>query len=154
MNDLKIQQEILKAILANPQQVSYFSYDIDQVFVTTTGTVGYFMPADALRVNLTGAQIMADILTDEIADAVQVGNRLVGTDEYRKGGVARKYLREKGGQAVYIDTGLLKNFSFPELYQRSRSLLGPIIVTEHEVGADGRQVVGIVMPTKVDEENQ
>ena len=106
MNDLKIQQEVLKAILANPQQVRYFSYDLDQVFVTTTGTVGYFMPVDALRVNLTGAQIMADILTDEIADAVQVGNRLVGTDEYRKGGVARKYLRHRSPEKLQLPRAL------------------------------------------------
>ena len=154
MNNLKIQQEILKAILANPQQVRYCPYDIDQVFVTLTGTVGYFIAEDDLRVALKGAQIGVDTLTDEVTDALQAGNRLIGTDEYRKGGVARKYLREKGGQAVYVDTNLLKNFNFPELYQSPNHKLGPIIVTEHEVGADSRQVVGIVMPIKVDEENQ
>ena len=48
MNNLKIQQEILKAVLTDSRQVKYFAHNIDEICVTTDGKVLYILPAEDL----------------------------------------------------------------------------------------------------------
>lgn len=151
MNILKAQQEILKAIIENPQNVRYFSYDIDNIFITANGAVGYIFPAEAVRIRLEGAQLALDWLSEHIEETMQPRNRLVGTDEYRKGGTARKYVRADDSEAAsYFDVGLLKNFTNPELYQDARNPLSLAAVVEQGIGQDERKVVGVIMPVKIE----
>ena len=153
MNILKIQQEILKALLTDGKEsVHYFDYDAEHTFVTTNLKVCYVLPNDSLRVILRDAQTMMN-LTDEIMCTVLLANHLIGTDEYRNGGVARKYLRKDDPEtAVYIDTNLLKHFNHPELYQKKGDPCGQVIVTERVAGSSEDEIVGLVMPTKIAEE--
>lgn len=152
MNILKIQQEILKSLLSDGKDsVHFFDYDSDHTFVTTNWKVGYILPNESLRVILRDAQTMME-LTDEIISTVLLANRLVGTDEYRNGGVARKYFRKDNPEtAIYIDTNLLKHFRYPELYQKKGDPTGQVVVTERVVGSSEDEIVGIVMPTKIAE---
>ena len=152
MNVLKIQQEILKALLTDGKEsVHFYDYDAEHTFVTTTWKVGYVLPNDSLRVILRDAQSMMD-LTSEIMGTVLLANHLIGTDEYRNGGVARKYLRKDSPEtAIYVDTNLLKHFSHPELYQKKGGPTGQVVVTERVVGSSEDAIVGIVMPTKIAE---
>lgn len=152
MNVLKIQQEALKALFTAGNIVSYFNYDTDHVFITLNARVGYIVPSDELRIDLRDAQAVTDIITDQIEEAMHPSNRLIGTDEYRIGGTVRKYVwAEEEDRTAYFDTGLLKNFSNPELYKSRRHTASLAVVTEHGIGSDERKVVGIVMPYRIEE---
>lgn len=152
MNTLKIQQEILKAVLANPENVKMFPLETngeDCTFVTITGAVGYVLSQDDLRVRLTGANYMAAL---DLDDVIKPGNMLQGTDEYRRGGTARRYEKLTAGEdPVYVDTSLLKHFDSPVLFQEPKNPRGMIVVAE-EPWEDGKLYVrGVVMPVKMDE---
>lgn len=151
MNITKVQQEILKQLLANQENVKYHDFGDEHVFVTTNLKVGYVLPTCWLRVNLSGAQISLD-LAEKVLDKVQPCNILAPTDFYRHGGVARKYMRADGTDGPYVDQGLLKCFTNPSLYQDDRDTRGIIAVVEEGfVGAAAKDVVGIVMPMRVEE---
>lgn len=153
MNNLKIQQEILKAVLANPENVKMYPLETrngeDCTFVTITGTVGYVLQQDDLRVRLTGANYMADLYLESL---MKEENTLTGTDVYRRKGTARRYdSRDPMASPTYVDTGLLKNFDKPVLFQQPGDPLSMIVVAE-EPWEDGKLYVrGVVMPTKMDE---
>lgn len=154
MNNLKIQQEILKAILANPENVKHYPFENrigeNCTFVTITGAVGYVLRNDDLRVNLSGAQYMSDL---HLEGVVRNAHQLIGTDAYRSKGLARRYDRpEPGAAPVYIDTSLLKNFENPTLFQLPGNPFGMIVVAEEPWDDGNLYVRGIVMPVKVDNE--
>ena len=90
MNVLKIQQELLKALCTEGKQVSYFIIDSEHVFVTVNAKVGYVIPEAQLRIQMTGSQMVTDLITDQVEEALHPSNRLTGTDEYRIGGTVRK----------------------------------------------------------------
>lgn len=151
MNVLKIQQEVLKALLTPGNNVSYFVYDSEHVFVTVDAKVGYIIPTHEMRVELTDAQMIADLISDQIEEAMKPANRLIGTDEYRVGGTCRKYVwADNEVDETYFDTGLLKHFTNPELYKTKHPSLGLAVVTERGIGSDERRVVGIVIPYSID----
>lgn len=154
MNNLKIQQEILKAVLANPENVKHYNFEnrIGEVctFVTITGTVGYVLRDDDLRVKLSGAQYMTNL---HLEDVVRNTHQLIGTDAYRLKGLARRYDRqETGAEPVYVDTSLLKNFESPALFQLPGNPRGMIVVAEEPWDDGNLYVRGVVMPVKVDTE--
>lgn len=149
MNKDKVQQEALKLLLKSTDLVKYYAPNALETCLILHGLVGYMIPTDELRVNLTGVQRALD-LTDALEEAVGVTGRLIATDEYRVGGTVRKYKRQDG-QIVYVQTGLLKNFDHFELYQVAdghpeKNLL---VVTETGIGADEEQIVGFTMPFRV-----
>ena len=155
MNSIKVQQEILKALLSGKQPVRYSNYGLDEVCVTTDGKVVYIMPEEELLVNLAGAQVSLDLLVGQIQATVRPANRLIGTDNYRMGGKARKYVRAEATEiSSYFNTELLKHFTDPELYQDAGSTLSLAVVTERAPGTDERKIVGAVMPIRVAEEGQ
>ena len=151
MNVLKIQQELLKAVLTDRNRVSYYNQDSEHIFVTVNGQVGYILPTSELYVELTAAQMMvSDLITDQIEEAMKPANRLEGTDEYRIGGTVRKYVwAEDKEETAYFNTALLKNFDNPELYKAKLHPSSLAVVTENGIGADERKVVGIVMPYNI-----
>lgn len=149
MNYLKVEQEILKA-LCKGKKVSYYSTG-NSVFVTTDGFVGWMIPREALHLDLqTGAMPRVDL---HLERARVSGCELQGTDQYRHGGTARRYLR--GGDPsdeVYIDQSLLKCFEAPTFYQGERPT-GPITIVEHDL-VDGHPfIAGCVMPIRVKDED-
>ena len=150
MKLVKIQQEILKAVMANPENVSRFGCPGNETFITADHAVGYVIPWDKLRVNLDGTNLMKALDLQQIVDE---GDKLVGTDLFRNGGTARfyKYANTSGGaEGTHVDTRLLKLFDFPTLYQNPMNPRGVIVVTETPI--DGPEaIVGIVMPCKVEE---
>lgn len=149
MNILKIQQDVLKAMLADPQSVKTYNFGIvkDYTFLTVSGTVGWVVPTNSLRVNISGAQLCMDMALQEIIEDV---NELVGTDEYRIQGTARRYIRKDDPfEDVYVDTGLLKYFDKPKLYQQGGHYSNPIAVTEDIYGTGEFFLVGVVFPIKV-----
>lgn len=147
MNTLKIQQELLKALMTEPERVKYFPADDDRqraVFLTVTGTVGYVLPFDELRVDITLAQSMLDLDLDRV---VRPENLLEGTDEYRRGGDARRYHR--GKDEVYVSKSLLKNFDDPRLYYDP---VRPLVVVTEDRQQTGRYtIVGAVAPVLIKE---
>lgn len=151
MNVLKIQQEVLKALLTAGNSVSYFVYDSEHIFVTMDSRVGYIIPTHEMRVELSGAQMVSDLFSDQIEATMKPANRLIGTDEYRVGGTCRRYLwADNEVVDTYFDTGLLKHFTNPELYKTKHPSLGFAVVTEKGIGSDERKVVGIVVPYRID----
>lgn len=151
MNVLKIQQEVLKALLTPGNNVSYFVYDSEHIFVTMDSKVGYIIPTHEMRVELSGAQMVSDLFSDQIEEAMKPANRLIGTDEYRVGGTCRKYVwTDNEVDETYFATGLLKHFTNPELYKTKHPSLGLAVVTEKGIGSDERRVVGVVMPYRIE----
>lgn len=157
MNILKVQQEILKAVCANPENVKYYSLanpdeEAGRLFLTIDGKVGYVVPVEELRVLLRGSQIMADLDLDYL---VKPENRLNGTDDYRIKGTARRYTRvDDFLDDVYVDQSLLKLFDRPKLYQNPLRPLGVIAVTEDPNDTGEDVLAGIVMPCKVDRDSR
>lgn len=146
MNYLKIQQEVGKALLLQ-KHVSYYFYE-GTTFLTTTGTVGWFVPDDKQLLKLTGAQAMASL--GDYTEALRPEYQLIGTDTYRVGGSARMYTR-RDGLTVYVDTALLKYFDHPTLYQMGGPL-APIAVAEDTFDTGEYDLTGIVCPKKVEPE--
>lgn len=157
MNILKVQQEILKAVCANPGDVKYYSLanpdeEEGRLFLTFDGKVGYVVPVEELRVLLRGSRIMADL---DLDDMVKPENRLSGTDDYRIKGTARRYTRvDVFLDDVYVDQSLLKLFDRPKLYQNPLRPLGVIAVTEDPNGTGEDVLAGVVMPCKVDRDSR
>lgn len=155
MNVPKIQQELLKALLANPQNVNFFEFDDfdddKRIFITDSG-VGYVLNADELRIDLSGAQTMTS-LEDLFEKILIPENRLLETDEYRLGGTARKYLRQNSvNDSVYVDQKHLKLFNTPMLYQAADGDVKIIVVAESFMKDGKPSIVGCVLPVKVTEQ--
>lgn len=147
MNVLKIQQEVLKA-LCKGDRVLYYHTD-EGVFLSTSGVHGWIVPEEHLHVNLAGAQVFTDL---DLERLFIEKNKLIGTDEYRKGGVARRYKPTRDQEAsVYVNTNLLKYFDAPVLYQ-GPDVRGPIAVVEQPI--DGEPlVVGLVLPVAIKDDD-
>lgn len=151
MKNEKIQVAILKELLKETPHVSYYIDEDDFVVVVLNGTVGYRMAADKLCVSLEGVQ--TSMALQEICDSLMLNVPLTPTDYYRKDGKARMYRADdRDNQPIYIDTGLLACFDHPQLYQTAYHPLRPVIVTETQIGVDAPEIVGIVMPVRVLEE--
>jgi hypothetical protein len=150
MNIGKIQQEILKQLIADASRVKYFDAPEDKVFITTDGKVGYILPEEEIHVKLAGAQISLSLYDDIMDSTALMSNLLMETDEYRLGGKARKYLRSDDPETeIYVNQDLLKNFDHPQLWQAPGNQNKAIAVTEIFC-SDGAPVpVGIVCPVKV-----
>lgn len=143
MNILKINQVILKDMLGE-KRTGFHVCEDERVYVQVDPNVGYFLEEEQLIVNLAGAQNAFPYDPEEV---VAPKNLLTGTDEYRIGGAVRKYLHTNE-TAVYIDTGLLKNFDAPTLYHAEGS---PVVVTEDKYGAWA--VVGLISEYVMKEED-
>ena len=153
MNLLKIQQDLLKVIYKDgAEKIKFFVDDLyDHIFVMPNTYMGYVIPKDELRVDIAGAQMISRELIN-MKTIVIDGYKLTGTDEYRNGGDARKYLKHEDAPPVYVDKNLLKNFDAnAELYQLGGSPLQPIAVVEDRYGDGSKVIVGMVMPCKVRE---
>lgn len=156
MNILKVQQEILKAVCANPENVKHFEFSGEDgetyIFLTVDGKVGYVLNAETVKVNLRGAQYMTNL---SLPGLVKPENILNGTDDYRLKGTARRYTRvDDLLDDVYVDQSLLKLFDRPKLYQDMLSPCGVIAVTEDPMDSGEDVLVGIVMPCKVDRDSR
>lgn len=151
MNIGKIQQEILKQLIADPSGVKCFDAPEDKIFVTHDSKAGYLLSREQLRLDLSGTQLALS-LWELIEDSTQnVHNLLMETDEYRLGGKARKYVRSDDTEAeIYVNQDLLKNFDHPQLWQLPGDPRRGIAVTE-TFCSDGAPIpVGLVMPVQVD----
>ena len=148
MNILKVQQDVLKA-LCKGDRVLYYHTDTGDVFLATKGSHGWIVPAELLQLKLIGAQQITDLGIEEL---FRERNKLNGTDEYRKGGVARRYKPTRSPESsVYVSTDLLKYFDAPTLYQ-GEDEKGPIAVVEQPF--DGEPlVVGMVLPVVVKDDD-
>lgn len=153
MNIAKIQQEVLKALLVDPNNVKCTGFGEDSVLITVDHSVCWVLKQSWLRLDLDGTQNLIDYFpsTNRV---VHPDNVLKATDEYRLGGCARRYLRTDtvDEDDVYIDTARLKFFDHPTLYQ-SPGFPHLIFVTEDIYQNGETVVVGIVCPVKVDTEN-
>ena len=153
MNIAKIQQEVLKALLVDPNNVKCTGFGEDSVLITVDHTVSWVLKQSWLRLDLDGTQNLIDYFpsTDRV---VHPDNVLRATDEYRLGGCARRYLRTDtvDEDDVYVDTAKLKFFDHPTLYQNP-GFPHLIFVTEDIYQNGETVVVGIVCPVKVDTEN-
>ena len=117
MNITKIQQEFLKQLIANPSQVTYSVDEENRYSLTTAGGVTFVIPEEKLQLNLKNAQLGTDpwYWAEDIAGKME--NALLPTDEYRRGGTARRYIPHTDpNSAIYVDTGLLKYFDSPQLW--------------------------------------
>lgn len=155
MNIPKIQQEILKALLVDPNNVKCTDFGEDSVLITVDHSVSWVLKESWLRLNLEGTQHFFDVFFLEAEDVIHPDNALKATDEYRLGGCARRYLRTDElleGEDVYVDTAKLKYFDHPTLYQ-DPSHPHILVVTEDLYCNGEAVVVGIVVPVKVDTEN-
>lgn len=153
MNLLKIQQDLLKVIYKDgPVFIKFFEDELyDRIFVMPNQYMGYMIPVDELRVDIAGAQMISKDLVD-LQQIFEHGYKLTGTDEFRNGGDARKYLKHDDAPPVYVDKSLLKNFDpYAELYQLGGSTLQPIAVCEDRYGYGSKVIAGLVMPCKVRE---
>lgn len=156
MNLLKIQQDLLKVIFKKgPEKINYFVDDLyDRTFVIPDPLyVGYMIPNEKLRIDLSGAQQMLKDV-GKLQETADYGYKLTGTDEYRHGGNARKYLRpyDKDMISVYVSKSLLKYFDdSAELRQLPGSPLQPIAVLEDRLGDGDLTIAGLVMPCRVKE---
>ena len=95
MNIAKVQQEMLEVVLKNPQAAAHILLedeykDVDVVYCTPDGKVGYVFPAELLRVNLHDTRVMPVL---DLHSIIKPKNLLTGTDDYRLGGAARRYKR-------------------------------------------------------------
>lgn len=150
MNILKIQQDLLKALIKGVN-VSYSSNFIEtDTFITIDGKVGYVIPNEDLLVNfkhLENAQAVRDL---DLESLVRIDYKLIGTDEYRRAGTARKYVSidslDGEPEIVYVDTNLLKNFDNPTLYKAPGNPKTMCVVTEDRFNTGEQTVVGLVMP--------
>jgi hypothetical protein len=158
MKNLKIQQEILKAVLANPENIAtreIIGSHINDTgeLVSINGTVGWLIPINTLCVMTADAKGLPFIDFDDI---VRPENLLIGTDDYKRGGTARRYTRTEEHilePDVYTDQSLLKYFDSPTLYQDPHNRYSVIAVTEHPWEENRDVLVGFVMPVNVKEEN-
>lgn len=150
MNTLKIQSEILKALIkGTPVKCSF--HHTDKVFITLDGKVDYIIPDHDLKLRLGEAEEIAPAIMDTaLQTALEPWNLLEGTDTYRRAGTARKYLNADGKE-VYVDQGQLKCFDRPKLYQEPDNAL--IVVTEDIYEAGAPIVVGVVCPINIEKEN-
>ena len=147
MNLLKIQQDVLKALLLQ-KPVKYYPA-ADTTFLSIDGALGWFIPDNRQMLKLAGAQIMTP-LSDYVTDP-DPEHQLIGTDTYRVGGSARAYIR-RDGLTVYVDTAKLKYFEHPTLYQKGGPL-SVITVAEDVFDTGEYTVAGIVAPMKVEPED-
>jgi hypothetical protein len=151
MNVLKIQQELLKQLIANPSQITYSIDEEARCSITTAGGTTFVIPGDKLQISLKDAQLGTDPLYWAEDVAGDPKNTLLPTDEYRHGGTARRYIQcRKPDSAIYVDQGKLKVFDNPQLWQDPEHPYNPIVVTEQFIGDSSPVTVGIVFPTKVD----
>lgn len=156
MNIAKVQQEMLKAVLKNPQAAAHIMLEdeykeIDVVYCTPDCKVGYVFPSELLRVRLYDTRIMPKLHLERI---IKPENLLTGTDDYKLGGAARRYKRtEDWMDDVYVDQHLLKLFDLPVLYQDPTDEYSVIAVVERPWEEDGDKLVGFVYPVKIDAEN-
>lgn len=153
MNVLKIQQELLKAMVVDPSKVKCVYHTYDWVFLTIDGVRGWNIPEEWLRLDLKGTQdaAMTFLPVDEV---ITPDNQLKATDKYRIGGTARLYLRTDDPieQAVYVDTDHLKFFTNPVLYQHPRWPY--LLYITEDLYNNGNPVwVGVVCPVKVKDED-
>lgn len=156
MNIAKVQQEMLKAVLKNPQAAAHILLEDeykgeDVVMCTPDCRVGYIFPTELLRVNLHDTRVLP---TYNLHSIIKPANLLTGTDDYRLGGTARRYKRAEDWIAddVYVDQGLLKLFDQPVLYQDPTHQYSIIAVVERPWEDDGDKLVGFVLPVKVETE--
>lgn len=153
MNVLKIQQELLKAMVVDPSKVKCVDRFDDWVSLTIDGSLVWNIPREWLRLNLEGTQESAVVFPTEDV-VITPDNQLKATDNYRVGGTARQYLRTDDPieQEVYVDTGKLKFFTNPTLYQHPE---WPYLlyITEDLYNNGDPVWVGTVCPIKVKDED-
>lgn len=154
MNILKIQQDLVKALLKGEQVKYSEDFTETKVFVTIDGRVGYVLRKEDLIVSLENAQTCMDM---DLESVVGPSYKLTGTDEYRRSGTARRfvYKDEVSGEVrdedVYIDTGLIKYFDRPTFYKNPRYATDFCVVTEDIYGTGEQIVVGCVAPVIIKE---
>lgn len=154
MNVLKIQQDLVKALIKGESVKYSEDFTETNVFVTMNGQVGYVLRKADLIVSLAGAQTCMDLNLEAV-----VGPRckLTGTDEYRRSGTARRFVYkdeatgEVWGEDVYIDTGLIKYFDHPTFYKNPKYANDFCVVTEDIYGTGEQIVVGCVAPVIIKE---
>lgn len=153
MNIPKIQQEILKALLVDPNHVKCTGFGEGDVLITVDHSVSWVLKESWLRLNLDGTQNFI-FFHPHVDNVIHPDNVLKATDEYRLGGCARRYLRTDAmleGEDVYVDTAKLKYFDSPTLYQDPNY---PFLFVTEDLYHNGEAVVvGIVVPVKVDPED-
>lgn len=150
----KIQIELLKAVMKDPERVSVCECeDDDFILVTADNMVVYCLEKERLRVNLFGLNYSTTLCQlDEMSGfPLMTSNELVPTDTYRKGGDARKYLYAgDANRPYYVSQKLLANFPGCRLFQERYNKKGPAVIVEP---SNGLEVVGWIMPVNVKEDD-
>lgn len=153
MNILKIQQDLLKALIKGVNVEYSSDFTETNTYITMDGKVGYVIPDNDLLVDFKHLENAHPCMDLNLEDLVRMDYRLVGTDEYRRSGTARKYLSisafDEEPEIVYVDTSLLKNFESPILYKRPGDPRSICVVTEDRFNTGELTVVGMVVPTIV-----
>ena len=156
MNILKIQQDLLKALIKGVNVKYSSDFTETNTFITMDGKVGYVIPDNDLLVDFKHLENAQPTMDLDLEDLVRLEYKLIGTDEYRRSGTARKYVSiddfSEDPEIVYVDTGLLKNFESPILYKRPGDPRSMCVVTEDRFNTGELTVVGMVMPTIIKDE--
>lgn len=153
----KIQLDILKHLLKDPQTVAVQNHYNEVAVSVDNGVTFYRMPDSLLDVRLRNVRTtvaLHDLLDADLRDMT----KLTPTDHYRHGGDARKYLFDGlTNQPIYVNPAKLAYFENPTLYAVGRYKPHSVIiaVVEHPFGnEDEPKICGYTMPVKVDEETE
>ena len=149
MNILKIQQDVLKALLKD-ERVGHCKLKDGRVLITTCGAVAHIIPEADLHLRLDSRPEATSLrgLVD-VAATYYAEHELTPTDNYIRAGKVREYIRNFDDVITYIDVANLKNFDKDaKLYQRGNNL-APVTVSERLPLEKEPSVVGVVMPMNI-----
>lgn len=147
MNIIKAQKEIFNAMLSG-ERVRKFQVDETSVFITATGYNGYVIPYSLVQVNLAK---IADFKALDLQSIVKEENLCKLTNEAMIGQFPRRILRKlkRGDESIYFDEKLASCFQNPKFYNADK--LQMIVVTEDISATRQNEIVGVILPSRVDE---
>ena len=148
MNIIKAQKIIFNALLSGCH-VRKYEFDKDNVFITPDCYHGYILPYSSLQVNIDRIPVMKNLDAESVVteeNCCRLSRELV-LQEHPK-----EYLRKlkKGDQSIYFNQKLMDCFQNPKFYCKDPHQM--IVITEDISANRKNAVVGIIMPTRVEED--
>lgn len=146
MNIIKAQKEIFNAMLAC-NNVRKFELNEHNVFITANGFNGYVIPYSQVQINL---EKIRDFTGLDLQSVVKEENLCNLTNEAIITNVPRKVLRKltRGNDSIYFDEKLSVCFQNPKFYNEDSTRM--IVVTEDISATRQNEIVGVILPTRVD----
>ena len=158
MKLLNAQKEILTALNKNPKSVHVLDHGPDgNPVVIVHGCLGYVIPEDELWIDLEKVEHHS-IYTDFVRVRELPENQLTVTNKLEQTELGLLRLAEHTDDIfgehddVWLQDGLLKNFTLPNLYQEKGKPKGLILITENTT-AKGEHIVGIMLPVSHNKED-